>query len=388
VAVRAMTDFYFYLVLLNAAVAFVAAAGVWWKNRFQIIGPLFGATFLFLGAWLVGFAQYFRAMPDGAKLTWAHITLTLSIINHPFYFHAICVLAERTKRLRWWIVASYATGALFLGLLWGGQVIAGLRSIPYMNHYVRYNPATYPLLGAYILFWAVFGFGVLVQSLRQSAGYKKTQIVYFFVAAFIVFLTTDSIILPLEYNVNIQPFGFFVLPFNLGFLAYVLVKARLADFNVVIARVLLYAVTMLVVAGLSLLAVGAVTLVAPTFLGPPQVLFSLLLSALIGGVLMISLPRTDVLDPVWVSRRAGRSRQGTRPSRQPRRTVPARRDHGAFADATFPGARAPARPVVRRLPAPSGERIAGRRDDRRPRHGRRFAGDPLAARPQRRVGAR
>jgi signal transduction histidine kinase len=132
---------------------------------------------------------------------------------------------------------------------------------------------------------------VLGVSARQAVGYKRTQLVYFIVAWSIVFLTTTVIMLPLEYGLDVPPFGLLILPLNLAFLAYVMSKSRLADYNVVIARALLYTVTFCVVVAITLLAVGTMRLVAPSFMNPHQILFSVVLSAFIGLVLMIGLPR-------------------------------------------------------------------------------------------------
>jgi signal transduction histidine kinase len=122
-------------------------------------------------------------------------------------------------------------------------------------------------------------------------GYKRTQLFYIILAWFVAFLTVNSILLPLEFNIHIPPVGFFLLPLDFALLAYVLAKARLADYNIVVARTLLHAVTLLVVAAISLLFIAGVTLLAPGFMGQSQVLFTLGLVMLIGVVLTLGLPR-------------------------------------------------------------------------------------------------
>jgi two-component system, NtrC family, sensor kinase len=286
-----MTTVYYYLVLLNAVVSLAVAIAVWWKNRYQSVGPLLGITMLIMAAWCAAFAQYFRRLEPNQALFWAQLTLTAAILNYPFYFHGLCALLENQRRFRWWIAASYVTGALFVVLLWSGQLVAGLKGAIYMDHYVRYNRAWYPFFGMYLVFWQWFGAGLLVYFAAKAAGYKRTQLIYFIAAWLVIFLCLNSIILPLEYNINIQPFGFFVLPANLVLLAYVMGKARLADYNVVIARGFLYAVTMVVVAGATLIFLGGMAMVAPRFMNQQQLTFAFMLSMSIGFGLTISLPR-------------------------------------------------------------------------------------------------
>lgn len=286
-----MIEFYHYLALINGVVSLAVAIAVCWKNRFQAIGPLFGVAMLILAVWMVAFSQYFLHLPAAEALMWAKVTVSAAILINPFLFHSICALVEKMRTFRWWIGAVYVLGVVFVVLLWQGKLVTGLRPALYMDHYIRYNRAWYPVLGAYIVIPQWAGFGILGFNARVTVGYKRTQLVYFIVAWLIVFLVTDSIIVPLEYDLSVPPFGFLVLPLNLAFLAYVMSRARLADFNVVIARVLLHSVTLVVVVFSSLLLIGGMTLVAPHFMNPQQILFTVMLVVVIGLTLAVGLPR-------------------------------------------------------------------------------------------------
>jgi len=286
-----VTTLYYYLALLSAAVSVVASAAVFLRNRHQAVGPLFGMTMLVMAAWLVSFAQYFIPMQTGQALRWSQVTLTCTIILHVSWFHTLCALAGKMRRFRWWIIGCYTSGLLFLALLWKGLLITGLKTVPYMDHYVRYNREVYPALVLFIVFWGWLGAGIVAVSARNATGYKRTQLTYFFIAWVVVFLTTTSIILPLEYDINIQPFGLFILPINLSFLAYASAKARLVDYNVAIARVLLHTVTLVVVVAVSLLFIAGMAFAAPGFMNSLQIAFTVMLVVSIGLVLTMFLPR-------------------------------------------------------------------------------------------------
>lgn len=286
-----MTRVLFFLVLLNGVVTLAAAAAVWWRNRRSLLGPLFGVTLTLMAAWMFGFAFYYYPLPTEWALWAAYLTLSFSILTHATWFHTLCALAEEHHRLRGFIVASYLSGLVFLALLWSGQLVTGLRDCPYMERYVHYHRGLYPWLMTYLLSWQFLGVGLVWRNAQRKVGYQRTQLTYFLVAWGVIFLTTTSIIIPLEYNVNIPPFGFFVLPFNLVFLAYVMAKARLADYNIVIARFLLHSVTLIVVMVVSLLFIGAMTLVAPGFLNQQQILFTVMLVTGVGLGLAVVLPR-------------------------------------------------------------------------------------------------
>jgi len=146
-----MTLFYYYLALINAAVSLAVAGAVFVRNRYRAVGPLFGTAMVLLALWMLGFAHYFLPLGRAEAMHWAKITLSASILIHPFLFHSLCALVEKMRRFRWWITAFYAMAPVFLVLLWQGDLLTGLRPSPYMTHYVSYNRAWYPILGGYIL---------------------------------------------------------------------------------------------------------------------------------------------------------------------------------------------------------------------------------------------
>src|SRR6266404_1888878 len=193
-----MISFYYYLVLVSAVVTVAAAAAVFWRNRSQEVGPLLGFSLLVTALWLIGFAQYLAPRGPTTALRWAQFTLSCAVLSQPCLFHALCALVSETRRFKWFIVLAYLWAAVFLALLWAGQVIIGLKASPYMDHYIRYNHTLYPALGLHFLIWQFAGAGIIAVSARHTEGYKRTQLVYFLVAWFVEFLTTNSIILPLE----------------------------------------------------------------------------------------------------------------------------------------------------------------------------------------------
>jgi signal transduction histidine kinase len=285
-----MLSLYYYVVLINAVVSLGVAAAVFWRNRYQAVGPVLGLTMVIMAVWLFGLAHYFRPMGVARELMWARVTLTASVIINPMFFHAMCALIRNQRRYKWWLAAAYATGAAFVLLVWSSPLIRGIKPSAIMDHYIHYDRNLYPALGLHIVFWQVFGAGLLAYSAHKATGYKRTQLVYFTVAWGIVFLTTSAIMLPLEYGFNVPPFGFLILPINFAFLAYVMAKARMADYNVVIARVLLHALTVLIVIVLSLLTTAVMAVVAPGFMKPQQVLFMVVQVTAIGLALAVTLP--------------------------------------------------------------------------------------------------
>ena len=286
-----MVEFYFFLVLLNGAICLAVAAIAFRRNFREMVGALISGAIFLMGLWFIGFAQYFHAGDQPHALLWGKFTLSLGVINTPMFLHSVCVSMKRQRRDRLMIIGSYLTGFFCVALIWGNLIISGLKHLPYMDHYLSYNRAWYPVLIGHIAGWQWVTAIVLVLGARRAVGYLKTQLSYFAAAWFVIFLTTNSIIMPMEYDIQIQPFGFFIMPLNLIMLGYVMAKARLVDVNIVIARGLLYTVSLIIVAALCLLFVGAMTLVSPGFMNPQQILFVVALVLVIGMGLAITLPQ-------------------------------------------------------------------------------------------------
>ncbi len=246
---------------------------------------------LMMSGWLLGFAQYYRPLAEPEAMSWARVTMTFSILAHAVWFHTMCELAQQTRRRRWLIGACYGNAAVLLWGVWSGILLVAVKQQPHMEHYVAYDPYWYQVLMVYLFGWQLFGIAQVVRVAMREMGYRRTQLGYFVAAWAIIFLTTTSIIIPLQYEINIPPFGFLVLPVNLVFLAYVMAKARLADFNVVAARVLIYSVTIIVVMIVAILFIGVVEVSAPGFLNQQQTMFVLMLTMTIGFGLTMMLPR-------------------------------------------------------------------------------------------------
>lgn len=195
-----MIHFYYYLVLMNALVAWGVGVTVLLKNRYGWVGPSLGAAMLVLAIWLACFAQYFTPMSGPHAILWARFTLTAAIILQPLLLQSFCTLCDKGRPMRWWIVASYVSAVGAVYLLWRYHVITGLRHPPFMDNYVIYNR----LLGAHLTFWQLLGAGVMIHTARHAVGYKRTQLIYFAVVWSVAFLTAHMTILPLDYNINIH----------------------------------------------------------------------------------------------------------------------------------------------------------------------------------------
>lgn len=281
---------YYLVTLVSFGVSLVVAVVVYWRNRNRPLGVIWGVATIGFALWCLGFSQYFRDIPEATAIFWAKITLTMAILNNALYLHGMTELIGVTGKHRYALVAAYLSALIFVILTWAGPMIIGLRAWTYLDHYIKYHPVLYPWLSLHITVWPLYAIGLQIYSLRRLSGYRRNQIIYFLIATVIIQVCTTLIVVPIEYNIALQPFGFFVLPFNMAFLAYVLAKGRLMEINFAIGRALLYATTIFVVMLFTFVALEIVKRVNPGFLGTPQIVFMLFMMLLISAVLAAVLP--------------------------------------------------------------------------------------------------
>jgi two-component system, NtrC family, sensor kinase len=285
-------NLYYYIVLFTAIECLAVAGLVWRRNQTELYGMVFGLASVALAVWSWGFSHYFLTLTEAQGLFWAKVTMLGSFSASPFYFHGMMLMLRETKRInRVLIWAAYVSTAVLIFLLLDDRLIAGIKwDQPYLAHYIHYNRTFYGLIAFNILFWSVYAYVVQFRTLRKAWGYQRNQILYFLVATLTIHITTTAVILPMEYNVNLPPFGFFLLPFVMALLGYALASARLLEFNVTVSRTLTYTVallaTIMFTGGLLLLG----SKLSPGLLASQQILFILGVVGVVSVVLAATLP--------------------------------------------------------------------------------------------------
>jgi two-component system nitrogen regulation sensor histidine kinase GlnL len=281
---------YYLVTLVTFVESLMVGVVVFIRNRRRATGVIWGLASIGFGIWCLGFSQYFRHHDPGTALLWAKITLSAAILNTSFYFHGMNVLIGISKQFRIAIATCYLLSVGFMALTWFGPIVTGVREITFLHHYIHYNKAYYPLLTLHLSLWPLVAVAQQVAAIRRLTGYRRNQIIYFLVATTVIFLCTTLIIVPIEYDIAIPPFCFFLLPFNMAFLAYVLAKGRLMEINFAIGHALLFVTALGVVLVVSLVLLGAVHLISPSFLGAAQILFIVFMVLLISATLSVALP--------------------------------------------------------------------------------------------------
>ena len=135
------------------------------------------------------------------------------------------------KRL---ILSFYIISAIFLVLDFTPLFIKDVKPIPSIRHFGIPGIAFHLFVVSFI---GIVGYShyVLVKHLRTSRGQERNQIKYLLFAAIIGFLGGVSTFLP-SFNIEVFPFGFYLISLYVLVMSYAIVKHRLLDIHLVLKK--------------------------------------------------------------------------------------------------------------------------------------------------------
>jgi signal transduction histidine kinase len=238
-------ELYSYIFVVSAVECLVMVAILIKRNWNRFEGWLCAATSGTIGLWLFGLAHYFWPIESSEEqLIWARVTLSCAMMIPVFYFHTMVALVGRQRNQRWALLAAYASGLAMVALVWGNEDFY-TEPRAFLHHYVVTRP-WYPLLMAQIVSWPIYTIFLMLKSLKNLVGYKKLQILYLIFITTAIHLTTSTVLMPMQANINVPPYGMILVPFELVLLGYAFLKVRLMDFSQAASRVLLFTLTLVV----------------------------------------------------------------------------------------------------------------------------------------------
>lgn len=181
-----------------------------------------------------------------------HLAAGIILINMAYlYFVAVFLDMARGKRGLLW--ACLVANAAF--------IFCNYSSILYGQLVERYGfgfwPVPRPLFHAYLAFWVwqcFLGFSWLMKGLAKSERVKRQQVRYFMIAAALGF-SGGAANWPLWYGINFPPYANILISVYAGIMAYAIIRYRLMDVNLAIARTLVFAMVYALLLGVPLIAV-------------------------------------------------------------------------------------------------------------------------------------
>lgn len=164
-----------------------------------------------------------------------------AIFIPPLFFHFVSSLLKLEKNRL--IAAFYALSVIFLIFDLTPLFIKDVGPILSFRHYGI--PGTvYPFYALYFISITGYSHYILIKYFRKSEGQRRNQIRYFLYATIIGFLGGVSTFLP-NFNIEVFPFGFYLISVYVVIISYAIAKHRLMDINIVFKKGTTYALLIL-----------------------------------------------------------------------------------------------------------------------------------------------
>jgi len=158
-----------------------------------------------------------------------------------FFLHFVSSLLKLEKNRL--ILFSYILSLVFLVFDFTPLFIKDVGPILSFRYYGI--PGTlYPLY--VVSFISIIGYShyILIRHLKISEGQTRNQIIYLLFAAIIGFLGGVSTFLP-NFNIEVFPFGFYLISIYVAIVSYAIIKHRLMDINIVLKKGTTYVLLLL-----------------------------------------------------------------------------------------------------------------------------------------------
>jgi two-component system NtrC family sensor kinase len=164
-----------------------------------------------------------------------------AIFIPPLFFHFVSALLKlERKRL---IAASYLLSIIFLIFDFTPLFIKDVGPILSFRHYGV--PGTvYPFYAISFISITIYSHYLLIRHFKKSQGQTRNQIRYLLFSTIFGFLGGISTFLP-NFNIEVFPFGFYLISGYVVIISYAIAKHRLMDINIVLKKGTTYVLLLL-----------------------------------------------------------------------------------------------------------------------------------------------
>jgi signal transduction histidine kinase len=213
------------------------------KNKETLFERLFGFMSVAFVVWAIGRFGMLFATSKGEALSWAHFLYNGSILVHLLFLHTILVYLNIHKSItnKIILIVFYAINVFLLVLnnlyfLIGENYLIkdvvsklGFQFYEMPDKFYLLHILNYIFIPAYCLI-------VLIKHFLKTKQDNKKQLILVILASFVGFLGGNSVI-PLVYDIKLEPIALILVPFYLPILTYAITKYKLFDIKIITTEI-------------------------------------------------------------------------------------------------------------------------------------------------------
>jgi len=252
--------------LINAITSLSLGILVYFKAREKESNRLFFLLMAAIGLWSLGVCQMMKAGSEAEAMLWTRI-LHLGSIVIPFLFlrFVFSVLKMDKERQRIPLRLGWGMTGLFLILNFTPWFISRVEPTLVFPYYPHAGPA-YPFFAFYLLLVVCYGLSLLINGYQNASGLTRNQLKYLFWSWALGFGGGAYTFLP-AFNVDILPWGLFLIPVALVTESYAIVKFHSMDINIVFRRGMVYSILVVLLTAFFLIVLLGLERFLRTYIG-------------------------------------------------------------------------------------------------------------------------
>jgi signal transduction histidine kinase len=241
---------------LTTLTSFILGLFVYLKNNNNILNKLWFLISLSIAGWSFGLCAFILSPDKTVALFWAHFHNISAGFLPIFFLHFTLILTES----KWTRIIPYIyippLSIIALALLFPASFINDLAP-KFDFKYYTIPGSIYYIFSAVFFLYIAFANYLLFYHFKISSSLKRNQIKYVLIGSIIGFSGGATVFFPV-FNINIPPYGNFLIPFYTIIISYSIVKHRLMDVDFVIRKSVVYAyASFLLLIPIFLLTLGA-----------------------------------------------------------------------------------------------------------------------------------
>jgi len=226
---------------ITGTLSFLFGIFVYLKNRSSNVNKMWMILNFSASLWSWSLFARELSLERTTALFFVRLCYVGAILIPAFFLHFVSSLVKQVRNKL--IFFIYVLSLIFLIFDFTPLFIKDVRPILSFRYYGTPG-IIFPLFVIFFISIAVYSHYILIKYFKKSEGQTRNQIRYLLFATIIGFLGGGTTFLP-NFNIEVFPFGFYLISIYVLITSYAIAKHRLMDINIVLKKGTTYALLML-----------------------------------------------------------------------------------------------------------------------------------------------
>jgi len=231
--------------------SFFLAVLVYLKAYQQPKNEAFIVVTIATGLWSLTLFVFHQGF-DQPYVFWLSLSQLIAIFIPVAFIHFVFALLGLTQKRKKGLIAFYIIALVLGSFNFTPLFISSIKYNPLLGYYHLVPGPVYKAFTLAFVAMVAYGCFLLARALKQSSGFRRNEIRYYFIGFIMGFVGGGTTFVPL-YNISILPAGIFLLLAGEVVLAYAILKRQLMDIRTVVSKGLIYSTVTIVVFALFVL---------------------------------------------------------------------------------------------------------------------------------------